>query len=57
MLTNACLILFIFQFILYYGTDKIINDLSMMDGWKEGKITINDNQFIRENKQVSGIHL
>jgi len=41
----------------YYGTDKIINDLSMMDGWKEGKITINDNQFIRENKQVSGIHL
>ena len=41
----------------YYGTDKIINDLSLMDGWKEGKITINDNQFIRENKQVSGIHL
>jgi len=41
----------------YYGTDKIINDLSMMDGWKEGKIIINDNQFIRENKQVSGIIL
>jgi hypothetical protein len=41
----------------YYGTDKIINDLSMMNGWKEGKITINDNQFIRENNQVSGIIL
>ena len=41
----------------YYRTDKIINDLSMIDGWKEGKITINDNQFIRENKQVSGINL
>jgi hypothetical protein len=41
----------------YYGTDKIINDLSMMNGWKEGKITINDNQFIREYEQVSGIIL
>jgi uncharacterized protein YegL len=41
----------------YYGTDKIINDLSMMNGWEEGKITINDNQFIRENELVSGIIL
>ena len=41
----------------YYGTNKIIDDLSLMDGWKEGKITINDNQFIRENELVSGIIL
>lgn len=41
----------------YYGTNKIIDDLSKIKGWNEGKITINDNQFIRENKQVSGIKL
>ena len=41
----------------YYGTNKIIDDLSKINGWKEGKITINDNQFIRENNQVSGINL
>lgn len=41
----------------YYGTNEIINDLSKINGWDEGKITINDNQFIRENSLVSGINL
>ena len=41
----------------YYGTNKIIDDLSKINGWKEGKITIKDNQYIRENNQVSGINL
>ena len=41
----------------YYGTNKIIDDLSKINGWTEGNITIKDNQYIRENNQVSGINL
>ena len=42
----------------YYGTDKVINDLKKLKGWKEGLIILNDFEVIRgENSDVTGMVL
>jgi Mg-chelatase subunit ChlD len=39
----------------YYGTNKIIDDLRKMNGWNQGEIIIQDDQFVREGNRVSGL--
>ena len=36
----------------YYGTDKIINDLKLIDNYENGLIVINNPQIIKKNNLV-----
>lgn len=43
----------------YFGTEKIINDLSRIKGWNEGEISIKNNVFIRDTvtREVIGMKI
>jgi hypothetical protein len=43
----------------YFGTNKIVEDLSRMEGWAEGLVSINNDDFVREKSthKVCGIKL